>query len=40
MIEEDGALTLPCPPVTLTLADVYENVPLRGKDEPSAPPRP
>ncbi len=36
---EDGALTLPCPPVTLTLADVYENVPLSGEDGPPSPPR-
>lgn len=36
---EGDALALPCPEVTLSLADIYQNVPLRPGDEPFAPPR-
>lgn len=39
VVEQGGALPLSCPPVTLALADVYENVPLGGSDELPVPPR-
>lgn len=38
-LEADALLALPCPQITLSLAEVYGGVPLLPPDEPFAPPR-